>query len=100
MMLRNLIAPTLMLAALTACDGTSLVAKFKDYQARGETVAARGLAEIVVYRCSLMSAEERKNLAAAMNAELAGAHRVSALDCDADGVPDFVLDETDRSPKG
>lgn len=91
MIFKTVLLPALLLGLLTACDGGSLVAKFKDYQARGEAVAARGLAEIVVYRCSLMSAEERKNLAEALNDELAGAHRVSALDCDADGEPDFSV---------
>lgn len=89
MTIRSLAVPVIALGLLTACEGTSLVAKFKEYQAKGETIAARGLAEIVVYRCSLMSPDERQNLAVALNRELGGAHRVSALDCDADGAPDF-----------
>lgn len=91
-MLAKLAIPFVCLGLLSACAGGSMVAKFKEYQAKGETVAAKGLAEIVVYRCQLMSPAERQNLAAALDEELGGLHKVSALDCDANGEPDFTLD--------
>lgn len=77
---------------LSACAGSSYLQKFKDLQAQGEQRAAPALAEVVEYRCMLMTLEDRKNLHSAVNNELAirnSTAQVVALDCNGDGSPDF-----------
>ena len=87
-----LVIPALLF--LGACEGgVSLLGKFKEYQSKGETYAAKGLSEVVTYRCTTMSELERANLLDSVNNDLAAKGslaRASALDCDGDGQPDPV----------
>lgn len=81
---------------LSACEGVSLLGKFQEYQAKGETYAAKGLSEVVVYRCGTMSDAQRRNLLDSVNNDLAAkgnAARAVALDCDGDGQPDLAQAE-------
>ena len=86
--------PVLMISAiaLSACGNKSLLGKFQELQQKGETYAAKGLSETVVYRCSTMSVDQRKHLLDEVNADLqakGSPARASSLDCDGSGTPDF-----------
>ena len=92
-MVRSLQAAALFGAALTlaACENTSLLGKFQDLQQKGETHAAKGVAEVVVYRCGTMNDARRAHLLDQVNQQLAakGSNaRAVALDCNGDGQPD------------
>ena len=77
---------------LSACGNTSLLSKFQDLQAKGEVHAAKGLSEVLVYRCKTMTVAQRENLVNAVNGDLLKKNEVAqakAADCDGDGVSDF-----------
>lgn len=87
-----IVGPLLLL--LPACEGSSLVGKFQEYRALGEDKLAPAMSEVVIFRCGSLSLQERTRLAEKINAANAAkgsAARVSALDCDGDSEPDFVL---------
>ncbi|MDJ0513096.1 MAG: hypothetical protein QNJ62_06600 [Methyloceanibacter sp.] len=84
--------PIFLALALSACGNTSLLGKFQDLQAKGEKHAAKGLSEVLVYRCGTMSVAQRQNLVNAINADLTAKGnpaQAKAADCDGDGNSDF-----------
>ena len=84
--------PVILAFGLSACEGASLLGKFQELQQKGESYAAQGLSEVVVYRCGTMTDEQRKHLLDEVNADLqakGSQARASSLDCDGSGTPDF-----------
>ena len=89
--MKRFICTSAILFGLSACGDTTLVDKFKEYQAKGEEAAAPAVSEVVAYRCNFMSTTDRRVLLAAVNSDLASkgsVNRATALDCDGDGSPD------------
>ena len=79
-------------SATAACGDASLLSKFQELQAKGETHAAKGLSEVLAYRCGTMTVAQRQNLVNAVNGDLLKKNEVAqakAADCDGDGLSDF-----------